>query len=231
MDTKNAEARGWNVQVRSDVRAKLLDLLDEAVTASGSKGSNSLSLKKLAIRPSKNIFCFSNRNMQTQAPFFSQLFFPQQRKLMGSSAQMSSGVCRCGLQEQVPEEGSRRFRRVAECAGVGSRGRFRKVLEGSGGRFREVSGVCRCRFRKGAGVGSGSGVCRRRFRKQVPEGSGRFPVCAGVGSGGRFRKVMEGSGVCCRRFRRQVPEGSGVCWCRFRRQVPEGYGGFRCVLP
>ena len=41
---------------------------------------------------------------------------------------------------------------------------------------------------------------------------------AGVGSGGRFRKV---------------PEGSGVCWCRFRRQVrrqvPEGSGGFRCV--
>ena len=40
-------------------------------------------------------------------------------------------------------------------------------------------------------------------------------MCAGVGSGGKFRKV---------------PEGSGVCWCRFRRQVPEGAGGFRCVL-
>ena len=55
-----------------------------------------------------------------------QPFFPQQRKLMGSSAQISSGVCRCGLQEQVPEEGSGRFRRVPECAGVGSGGRFRK---------------------------------------------------------------------------------------------------------
>ena len=54
-----------------------------------------------------------------------------------------------------------------------------------------------------AGVGSGG-----RFRK--------VPVCAGgVGSGGKFRKVLE---------------GSGVCWCRFRRQVPEGSGGFRCVL-
>ena len=37
---------------------------------------------------------------------------PQQRKLMGSSAQISSGVCRCGSQEQVPEEGSGEFRRV-----------------------------------------------------------------------------------------------------------------------
>ena len=74
-------------------------------------------------------------------------FFPQQRKLMGSSAQISSGVCRCGSQEQVPEEGSGRFRRVPVCAGVGSGGRLRKVPEGSG--------VCWC-----------------RFRRQVPEGSG-----------------------------------------------------------
>ena len=36
-------------------------------------------------------------------------------------------------------------------------------------------------------------------------------MCAGVGSGGNFRKV---------------PEGSSVCWCRFRRQLPEGSGGF-----
>ena len=79
------------------------------------------------------------------------LFFPQQRKLMGSSAQISSGVCRCGSQEQVPEEGSRRFRRVPVCAGVGSGGKFRKVP-------------------------AGSGVwCWRRFRRQVPEaGSGGF---------------------------------------------------------
>ena len=41
---------------------------------------------------------------------------PQQRKLMGSSAQISSGVCRCGSQEQVPEEGSGRFERVLWCA-------------------------------------------------------------------------------------------------------------------
>ena len=53
--------------------------------------------------------------------------FPQQRKLMGSSAQISSGVCRCGSEEQVPEEGSRRFRRVPVCAGVDSGGRFRRV--------------------------------------------------------------------------------------------------------
>ena len=40
-------------------------------------------------------------------------------------------------------------------------------------------------------------------------------MCAGVGSGGGFRKV---------------PEGSGVCWCRFRRQVAEGSREFRCKM-
>ena len=59
-------------------------------------------------------------------------------------------------------------------------------------------------------------------------------MCAGVGSGGKFRKVPEcwcsfrragvGSGG---RFRK-VLEGSGVCWCRLRRQVPEGFGKSRC---
>ena len=54
---------------------------------------------------------------------------------MGSSAQISSGVCRFGLQEQVPEEGSGRFRKVPEGSGE-----FRRVPAsagvGSGGRFR-----------------------------------------------------------------------------------------------
>ena len=36
------------------------------------------------------------------------MIIPQQHKLMGSSAQISSGVRRCGLQEQVPERGFRR---------------------------------------------------------------------------------------------------------------------------
>ena len=57
--------------------------------------------------------------------------------------------------------------------------------------------------------------CWCRLRRQVPEGSGEFRCVAGVGSGGRFRKV---------------PDSSGVCWCRFRRQVPEGFGEFRRVL-
>ena len=60
------------------------------------------------------------------------LFFPQQRKLMGSSAQISSGVCRCGSQEQVPEEGSGRFRKVPESSGVCWCGFRRRVSEGSG---------------------------------------------------------------------------------------------------
>ena len=77
------------------------------------------------------------------------------------------------------------------CAGVGSGSRFWKVPESSG--------VCWCRFRQ---VPEGSG----EFRCVVPRkvaGFGRFRrvlVCAGVGSGGRFRKV---------------PDSSDVCWCRF----------------
>ena len=129
-------------------------------------------------------------------------FIPQQRKLMGSSAQISSGVCRCGSQEQVPEEGSGRFQRVLWCAAIGSAGGFRKVPESSG--------VCWCRFRRRVPEGSGE------FRREAS--SGRFlkvPAYAGVGSGDGFRKV---------------PESSGVCWCRFRRQVPEGSGEFRRML-
>ena len=77
---------------------------------------------------------------------------------MGSSAQISSGVRRCGSQEQVPKQGSSRFRRVPVCAGAGSGGRFRRVLVcaavGSGGNFQKVpegSGEFQCfgRFRNG----------------------------------------------------------------------------------
>ena len=88
---------------------------------------------------------------------------------MGSSAQISSGVCRCGSQEQIPERGSGRFRGSSVCGC-----RFqRQVPEGSGG-FRRVP----------ARAGEGSGG---RFR--------RVPVRAGVGSGGRVRKVLESSGA------------------------------------
>ena len=54
---------------------------------------------------------------------------------MGSSAQISSGVCRCRSQEKVPE-GSGEFQCVL--AGVGLRGRSRKVPESSG--------ACWCRL-------------------------------------------------------------------------------------
>ena len=74
---------------------------------------------------------------------------------MGSSAQISSGVCRCGSEEQVPEEGSRRFRGVPVRAGVGAGDKFRKVPEGScvsaGVNFRKVlkgSSIYWCRFQK-----------------------------------------------------------------------------------
>ena len=143
-------------------------------------------------------FIYSSSSLTS---FYRLFIFPQQRKLMGSSAQISSGC--------MP----------VRVWGAGSGGRFRKVLESSG--------VCWCRFPVCAGVvGSGgrfrkvpegSGVCWCGFRRQLPEGSGGF------------RKVPESSGVCWCRFRRQVWESSGVCWCSFRRQVPEGSGGFRKV--
>ena len=72
--------------------------------------------------------------MESRSSNSSFSIFPQQRKLMGSSAQKSSGVCRCWSQEQVPEEGSGRFRRVSmQIPEAG--GRFwRQVPEaGSGG--------------------------------------------------------------------------------------------------
>ena len=49
--------------------------------------------------------------------------FPQQCKLIESSAQISSGVCGSRF---------RRFRMVSGCAGAGSGGMFREVPEGSG---------------------------------------------------------------------------------------------------
>ena len=75
---------------------------------------------------------------------------------------------------------------------------------------------------------------RSRFRRKLSESAG---VClcrlfrqaiAGVGSGGKFRKVPVGAGVGSRGKFWKVPEGSGVCWCRCNR-IPEGSGGFQCV--
>ena len=133
------------------------------------------------------------------------LFFPQRRELLGSSAQISSGVCRCGSQEQVREEGSGRFRRVPACAGVGSGGRFRRQVPEGSGRFRKVP-AC---FGVGSGgafpkISEGSGVCWCRSQRRVPEGLvywfgglRRVVARAGVGSRGRVRKVPESSGVVC----------------------------------
>ena len=64
-------------------------------------------------------------------------------------------------------------------------------------------------------------------------------MCAGLGSGGKFRKVPEvpeSSGACWCMLRRQapwrVPESSGVRWCRYGgrvRKVPESYGVVCCL--
>ena len=84
--------------------------------------------------------------------------FPQQRKLMGSSAQISSGVRLCGLQAQVPEG----FRRVPQGSGV-CWCRFRRQVPESFG----IQRVPEC-WRRGAGANVPEGL--GRFRK-VPEGS------------------------------------------------------------
>ena len=121
--------------------------------------------------------------------------FPQQRKLMGSSAHINYGVRRCGLQAQVPEGSGGSgggFRKVPVCAGAGSGGRFRKVPEGC----TEGSGV----------LGAGSGGRFRRF----PEGFGRC------------WRVPENSGSCLRgrrssqsllkdALRAESPSGRGSC--------------------
>ena len=86
---------------------------------------------------------------------------------MGSSAQISSGVCRCGSQEQVPEEGSGRFRKVPESSGVCWCRFRRRVPEGSARLVPEG----RARFRR---VLESSGACWSRFRRQGSEGSGEF---------------------------------------------------------
>ena len=72
--------------------------------------------------------------------FFCFFLFPQQRSklIMGSSAQIGFGVCRCGWQALVAE-GSGRFRKFQVCAGAkvpqgcgACCRRFRKVPQGSG---------------------------------------------------------------------------------------------------
>ena len=52
-------------------------------------------------------------------------------------------------------------------------------------------------------------------------------MCAGVGSGGKFRKVSACAGVGSGGRFRKVPDSSDACWCRFGR---EGSGEFRRVL-
>ena len=119
---------------------------------------------------------------------YCDLLFPQQRKLVGSSAQISSGVCRRGSPEQVPEAGSRNFWRLPACLGLGA-----------GGRFRTGSEVPECSGPEGpGGVAASSGEFRRVLAKVAEASSAGFrrvPVCAGVGSGGRVRKVPKISGA------------------------------------
>ena len=72
---------------------------------------------------------------------FQHVFVPKMVSLL-SSAQIGSGVCRCGWQAQVPE-GSNGFRRVPERFGrFPCRARCRLVPEGSGGFWNTAGSFC-----------------------------------------------------------------------------------------
>ena len=98
--------------------------------------------------------------------YFSYMFIPRQRKLMGSSAQNSSGVrwCRCRVKFN---EGS------GEGSGEGSRKPWCKAKSGLRRRFRRRSGRLWCRARS-----SSTGPrrkFRRRFREALVQSYNRVP--------------------------------------------------------
>ena len=137
--------------------------------------------------------------------------FPQQRKLMGSSAQNSSGVhwCRCRVSfNEVPEK----------VTGEGSRKPWCKAKSGSTGFWRRFWR----RFRRRLG---------RRFRRRSQgfgEGSGE-----GLGSfGAEPGQVQQGSGEGSGEGSREgIGARSGRLWCRARsgstRLRRTFLGGFR----
>ena len=157
--------------------------------------------------------------------FTASLFFPQQRKLMGSSAQNSSGVhwCRRRVRfNEVPEKVPKVPEKVWEAlvqsqvtwrlwcrAGSGSIG-FRRRFPEALAQSRSASTKFRRRFR------------RRRFRRRC----GRLwcrarQVQQGAGEGAR-----SGSTLFRRRFRRRC----GRLWCRlgstgFRRRFRTRFWG------
>ena len=94
--------------------------------------------------PVLDVFRFGIKITTCIQRFNSQFFpiIPHQRKLVGSSAQISFCVHRSGLQTQVPD-GSARFRCVPE-AGSGG---FRRVSEGAGGFQKVPECWWRCRPR------------------------------------------------------------------------------------
>ena len=118
----------------------------------------------------------------------SKLVFPKQRELMRSSAQIGSGVCRCGWEAQAPE-GSGKLQKVAD------------GFEGSA-RFQEFP-VQGCRFRK-VPEGSGAGPCGCKLQAQIQGFGGLRNVLEGSGAAKypyRTRTVIPSTG------RGRVPEG------------------------
>ena len=143
---------------------------DAALRTNSSQGCNSVRIEANTI----DHFCVSCHGWNIAG----KCVFPRQCKLMGSSAQLSSGVCRCGSQE-VPDgsgvlvrfqrqvlEGYRgwcwwcRFRGFqspAPSSGLGSR--ELRGVRGWSGRFRRFH-ACRRRFPEGAGFRCGLFPCK-----------------------------------------------------------------------
>ena len=138
-------------------------------------------------------------------------FFPQQRELMGSSAQNSSGVhwCRRGVRfNEVPENVPKVPEKVWEVL-VQSQVMFNrvpeKVPEGLGGFGAEPGQV-----QQGSGEGSGEGSRKPWFRRRFRRRSGRLRCRS------RFRRRF--GRLCCRARSgsTKVPE--------VPEKVPGGFG-------
>ena len=167
--------------------------------------------------------------------------FPQQRMLMGSSAQSSSGVhwCRCRVKfNEVPEKVPRFRRRSGRgwcrgrwgSAGFWRRFRRRKVWEAlvqSQVRFsrfwrrfrrsfRRRSGRLWCKSQVGFNIRRREALVQSRVRfNRVPE---KVPREGVAGFGAEPGQVQQG------RVREKVPEKPGRLWCR--ASSGEGSGGF-----
>ena len=135
----------------------------------------------------------SQTSMDVGTVLFFPVVFPQQRKLMGSSAQNSSGVHWCRRRVRLNRVAEKVPDKVWEAL-VQSQVRFNRFRRRFQRRFRRRPGRLWCRAR------SGSRWFRRRFREGVGgfgEEPGQDQQGSGEGSGevsspaARFRKICK----------------------------------------